>query len=778
MDSNTQPQYSENNNQVWECLPTTSNYVDQIAFSPDGKIVASLHTYSPKWLKIWDLVSGELLYAANWVELLKIAGVELEDLKTSSRIYNNEVRRTISLYFHPDGNTLVYTFHGMVLIYDLERGKVVRGKSVQSPFDPSYFGLPDNVFVSPDLQIAATTHYGHTNLWEISTETKIHTLFVDFKENINQYIGQFSADGKIYASLMMEPDLGTRRLDKETIKVWEVETGVEVCSITLPDVYAQYTSVIALNSDGRILASNSGDKDKTVIVLSETITGEEICRFQDFESQDLLARKSVGLRKFISSAFDKFVSIFSPVRRQMLIMLRKNRIIWGLGLGLITRSQKVVSLIIWRLGLGLITRSKDQQKVVSLTFSPNDQLLASGNITGTINLWQLKKGSLEPPTKIWTWTIVSRQPIKTLVFSQDGQTLATGQGDDNGAITLWDVKSGKKLQPLPGHTVRALRVSLLDPSYSSSFSSYRVAVSPDGKIIATNYDMIKLWDAQTGSCLRCLESKSDWRFAHKITFSPRGKFLVSTYWRDIVLWKVSTGEEIQSMRPDPDYVYGSYDERWSSRTLNQYGDLLAISEKSTDFHNVNLQIMQIPTGKIVCTLVTEDEFPQQIIFSPDKRFVATRHNIAEFAIWEIATGNLIRTIITDNVGDDTHLPDPVVFSANGEILAISGTANITLWQVSSGEKIHTINRYYRGLGACLAFSSDGQTLAFTENIFTDDSMTEALKLWDVKTTKEICILAQGIYGITSLDFSGNGQVLVIGYANSTISVWQQKKDLA
>jgi WD40 repeat protein len=145
--------------------------------------------------------------------------------------------------------------------------------------------------------------------------------------------------------------------------------------------------------------------------------------------------------------------------------------------------------------------------------------------------------------------------------------------------------------------------------------------------------------------------------------------------------------------------------------------------------------------------------------------------MSEFAIWEIATGRLIRTINSENSEGDTDPgdPDPVLFSPDGEILAIAGTQNITLWQVSSGEKIRTINRYHQGWGSCLAFSPNGQTLAFTEY-----SGGYGIKLLDVKTGSETCILEHTFRRIISLDFSGNGQVLVSSYRDGTIAVWQQK----
>ena len=64
----------------------------------------------------------------------------------------------------------------------------------------------------------------------------------------------------------------------------------------------------------------------------------------------------------------------------------------------------------------------------------------------------------------------------------------------------------------------------------------------------------------------------------------------------------------------------------------------------------------------------------------------------------------------------------------------------------------------------MAFSPNGQTLAFT---------ADALRLWNVGTDDETCILEQPFYKIKSLNFSGNGQVLVSSYGDGTMKVWQK-----
>ncbi len=74
MDSKAEPPRSENCDQTWQCLPAISHYVDQITFSPDGKILASKHKSSTEYVKLWDVATGQELYSAEWSNLWELTG--------------------------------------------------------------------------------------------------------------------------------------------------------------------------------------------------------------------------------------------------------------------------------------------------------------------------------------------------------------------------------------------------------------------------------------------------------------------------------------------------------------------------------------------------------------------------------------------------------------------------------------------------------------------------------------------------------------------------------
>ena len=164
--------------------------------------------------------------------------------------------------------------------------------------------------------------------------------------------------------------------------------------------------------------------------------------------------------------------------------------------------------------------------VSSVTFSSDNQILATGSYDKTVILWDVaSRKPVGEPLKGHS------SLVSSWAFSPDDKTLASGSYD--GTVILWDVASRK---PLGG----PLR------SYSAAVSS--IAFNPHGKILAAASDTtVILWEVANRKPLgEPLDGRST--LVSSIAFSPDGKTLAAAGGADraAILW--DTNMDVESWK--------------------------------------------------------------------------------------------------------------------------------------------------------------------------------------------------------------------------------------
>lgn len=132
--------------------------------------------------------------------------------------------------------------------------------------------------------------------------------------------------------------------------------------------------------------------------------------------------------------------------------------------------------------------------------------------------------------------------VNGVTFSADGRLLALAAGEAGlyGEACIYALTDGARVAKLRGH----------------KDSLYSVAISPDGKTLATGgYDnAIKLWNVADGKELCTLDGHNGAVF--ELAFRPDGKVLASASGdRTVKLWNVTTGERLDTLKESLKELY-------------------------------------------------------------------------------------------------------------------------------------------------------------------------------------------------------------------------------
>ena len=342
---------------------TDFNYVFSVAFSPDGKTLASS---SKESVRLWNIQGEEHLRSViTHTAIMDVAfspdektlasgnedkTVGLWDAKTGKLLttLSGHAGEVSNVTFSPDGKTLASIGDDTVRLWDTRTGEPIRALSESKYFDIAF---------SPDGETLVTEHLGGTvRLWDTGTGKRLHT-FTKEKHFVDGIV--FRPDGQTHVLLRDEGD---------NRSLWDIKAGELIHSLTVPVTIRNQWGV-AFSPDGSVLATGVIDKapigkrDDTVW-LWDTATGEHI-------------RTLTGHAEIITCV------AFSPDGKTLASGSEDETVLlWPISL-------KAKTGIHPRILIG------HNDEVLGVAFSPDGKTLASRCKDGTVLLWDIASANVD-----------------------------------------------------------------------------------------------------------------------------------------------------------------------------------------------------------------------------------------------------------------------------------------------------------------------------------------------------------------------------------------------
>ncbi|BBM86144.1 caspase family protein [Candidatus Uabimicrobium amorphum] len=504
-----------------------------IAFSPNGKTLAFSSNDSK--IHLWDMESNRKLAT-----------------------FEKSIRPLLSVAFSPDGKSIAASWGDQILIWDIASGKQTLNLTGRTS---KFF----RIAFSPDgKNLASTSAEGAVRVWDITTPEEIKKITPKTikKEGDAIFATALSPDGNIlaiaknsFAGLYAHQNRDQIRKWNSAIEIWSIDEKKQISTLKnqglIGSIYFT-PSGTTVNYTSRLLERKSEEEVrlKNTVIKLWNFTTKKLVTGLNHKERGPSPSRAIDMQKRILAISDSWkyddagkVELWDLLTGKQISVLEHPKSIDPMafspnGQYLACASGQMIYL--WNLSLKkrICQLAHQTSGIGKLVFSPNSEYLASfdtpppsnasmmsvffsGGTSKEFNLWNIKTGK-----KIGRLTGHS-SGIQSVVFHPDNTKLISFAAKE---AILWDTGTAKKIGRLIGH--------------SSEIKS--VVFHPNNKaIISSGLDKtVRFWDITTGKQMFQLTLPES---IYSVKLHPKEDNIICDSMKNITLWQLNKNTSISRL---------------------------------------------------------------------------------------------------------------------------------------------------------------------------------------------------------------------------------------
>ncbi len=395
--------------------------VNSIAYSPDGKTIATTGWHRDNTVRLWNTQTGQNIFTSRmqmpWDTFVIFSPdgttyaataadntVHLWNGKTGKHkiTLTGHTKQVSCAAYSPDSKTIATgSYDRTIRLWDITTG-------THKTTLASEAGKVRSLIYSPDGNtIACGSGNGNVQLWDTQT-LKLKSTLTGHTAKVKSIA--YAPNGNTIATASSD----------ETVQLWDAATGKSKAILTgytriNAAAYAPDSKTIVTgNRDGMVhfwdvstaalQNTFTGDKNGIIFNITYSPDGKTIAVVSSYNDRVLLRDAKTGKHKATLAHFGLMDTIF---------LILQNR----------------------------------EYDINSIAYSPDGKTIVTGGDyytveKGTVYLWDARTGTRKK--------VVFKGPgaVYTVVFSKDGKRIIA-TGDWKNKIRVWDAKTGRKLTPTP-----------------------------------------------------------------------------------------------------------------------------------------------------------------------------------------------------------------------------------------------------------------------------------------------------------------------------------------